>query len=881
VAGGLEFDDLARKVGAQQATALSQLQQKTTDTGNTQYNTALAQYQAAQAKYQAGKGPMPGASPTPPPDPSKAQLPGGMNYSSLARKVGDVAASKALIGQQALGSGVVLDTPQEAPDLGSPGPEAPPAPALGPRSAPLAVLPGAAPMGINPYLTEPGAEDQPLAGYAQGGTVRDTIPAMLQPNEYVLPPQTTAAFGVPALDAAVRATTGQEPGPTPVRAPGPSSAQRYARGGVVYGPTTPLGPLDDYVNRSRQLAVYGQSGGATPQVSDAEMAARPAPNTRFDPGNAQANMPRALPAGGGAARGGVETAGLMPFAGSNLPDRFNAVTDTGVPVDPAGRMLVDPRTVRGGYAGEPAGSGRGPGASLRELRMDAAVPQVRQEVAATIAASPAAAPPKHWYTPVEGNPLKGALPPVGGFYGHASPRSVFTGEQIPVQDAGPGAGPAAPAADSPSFLANVGRAARLVADTKNRAVEGVKGAVGSAVEGVGGAVSKGAHQVRLGYGDPEAIAAENRPLMAPMRQGAPPRSALMSPVGQQSALERPEGVAVAVDPRTASLSPVGAPAVSGQSLPLRADGPGGPVAFDANVPVTAADLGRQQAGAVRATLEGLRPGMTELPGGLSVFRPTTPEDEARYGKAILSDRPVLASPGGFEASKSSPNNLGPNLSPQGAQAEGALALARQWTGMTPKQRGRLPDRMADAMGVSRETPQAAPSLEALRLQQDAAKFALGERSAREEKQKDRALQADLKKVDVFTGAEKAQREQASAWNKDFQEGLKGYESQAAELGGAARPPLSAGARSFVDSQMGALRGLGVDPNAALGVLMPLTAEIKSDEEYLALATKSQKPLFGGPDPEAVAKEAALLKQRAIERSTQRLQAALAPPAAGR
>jgi hypothetical protein len=211
------------------------------------------------------------------------------------------------------------------------------------------------------------------------------------------------------------------------------------------------------------------------------------------------------------------------------------------------------------------------------------------------------------------------------------------------------------------------------------------------------------------------------------------------------------------------------------------------------------------------------------------------------------------------------------------QAEGALALARKWNAMSPKERGRMPDWLADDLGVSRETPQAAPSLEALRLQQDAAQFALGERSAREEKQKDRALQADLKKVDVFTGASKEQAAAGRDWDKEFKAGMNDYESKTAELGGTAPPPLSQESRSFALRQGEALKKLGFGSNVSLGMAMPAASMVLSKEAALERA----KATLGTDDPKLLNPLAAQLQQQSEADAQKAFEAMLAQLSGGR
>jgi hypothetical protein len=149
-----------------------------------------------------------------------------------------------------------------------------------------------------------------LPGYGRGGSVSggtkgvDSVQILAQADEYVLPVKTTAAVGVPQLDALVKATNGKAPGPGPVPATRGKRKQRhqgYARGGAVeVTPWRPLaGSVDDYVQAGRQRAVYGRAGADVPVVSNDEMAARTAPDTRFDgdqgPQGGQQNLPRAVP----------------------------------------------------------------------------------------------------------------------------------------------------------------------------------------------------------------------------------------------------------------------------------------------------------------------------------------------------------------------------------------------------------------------------------------------------------------------------------------------------------------------------------------------------------------------------------------------------------
>lgn len=79
------------------------------------------------------------------------------------------------------------------------------------------------------------------AGRTKGQHGPDTVPAMLMPNEYVLPPQTVRALGGAAvLDKMVQATTGEQPGGQAVERDNsvfaPAALDRmmgYSRGGLV------------------------------------------------------------------------------------------------------------------------------------------------------------------------------------------------------------------------------------------------------------------------------------------------------------------------------------------------------------------------------------------------------------------------------------------------------------------------------------------------------------------------------------------------------------------------------------------------------------------------------------------------------------------------
>jgi hypothetical protein len=90
-----------------------------------------------------------------------------------------------------------------------------------PATMPGIAVPGIADLNVGAasFGQEPMRQDQL---FGRGGPVRgpagpDVIPAQLTRGEYVLPEPTAAAMGgPPALDAAVRATTGKEPGPRPV-----------------------------------------------------------------------------------------------------------------------------------------------------------------------------------------------------------------------------------------------------------------------------------------------------------------------------------------------------------------------------------------------------------------------------------------------------------------------------------------------------------------------------------------------------------------------------------------------------------------------------------------------------------------------------------------
>ena len=89
----------------------------------------------------------------------------------------------------------------------------------------------------------------PQSGYAKGGGFqhktgkvtggtkgKDSVPILAMPDEYMLPAPTAHALGgPPALDNLVRQTTGQNPGPTPVKMTDGQMMQGRQQGGEVQG----------------------------------------------------------------------------------------------------------------------------------------------------------------------------------------------------------------------------------------------------------------------------------------------------------------------------------------------------------------------------------------------------------------------------------------------------------------------------------------------------------------------------------------------------------------------------------------------------------------------------------------------------------------------
>jgi hypothetical protein len=128
---------------------------------------------------------------------------------------------------------------------------------------------------------------------------------------------------------------------------------------------------------------------------------------------------------------------------------------------------------------------------------------------------------------------------------------------------------------------------------------------------------------------------------------------------------------------------------------------------------------------------------------------------------------------------------------------------------------------------------------------------------------------------------KQQQADAREWEKAFKAGIGDYEAAPAELGGAARPPLSAAARSFALQQGSALQQAGLPSNAALGLVMRVAPGILSEEAATAQAEADLEPWFGKADPKAVAARAAQLRSDSEAAAQQQIEAMLAQLTGGR
>lgn len=157
-------------------------------------------------------------------------------------------------------------------------------------------------------LEMPGLADGGWLGGWFKGVPRDRAAQIDEPvNQAVAPPpQQVAAAPEPEPPGQSLADVMRE-----IRAKNPPTA-RYADGGrVSYGPWAPVDDIEKTLQERRQRAVFGRDPRAGDrQISDLEMANRPAPNTRSGAHGGNANLPEGAPLA--AAAGGEKPAAPAP-----------------------------------------------------------------------------------------------------------------------------------------------------------------------------------------------------------------------------------------------------------------------------------------------------------------------------------------------------------------------------------------------------------------------------------------------------------------------------------------------------------------------------------------------------------------------------------------
>lgn len=488
--------------------------------------------------------------------------------------------------------------------------------------------------GLGGVLGEDPMRQQSL-GFARGGST-DTIPAMLSPGEYVLPPKTTQAVGgAPALDQLVRATNGKEPGARLV--PG------FAAGG--------------YNNPDELAKEYERQMGRAPTL--------PAASDEIGRARADAMFPTNPPASAKtvpALPGGPETAGSLGRIADPTTYRDAAPTIRGRP---------GPNTQHTAIEGRPLAS-RTPGE--RASAEDYAAMANAATPAAIPASLSAARRPADYMRRQVGSELgsNAMVHSSGGPSDQSIPARLAAYERADTAARGgvpfwAGGIPAANAGEAPA------------APTAAKAPTAPPTAPSA---------------------PPQGLPDTGRELLRPIRQGEQKIGwAYQSPVGQQSGMEDGLQTGTAI-PKATPAAPSSVLEIQRENSPesdalyrRQIEAAGGSVrtgkdgateyVMPNNAPVSASDLARQ----VRAA------------GGPNqdVFKP---ENLSKYTKPGAFAAPKPDTYGGFDVSGMSPNEYSAfkvqALKDQG-QAENDNALMRQWQALPQGQRGPMPYSVARAM----------------------------------------------------------------------------------------------------------------------------------------------------------------------------------------
>lgn len=577
---------------------------------------------------------------------------------------------------------------------------------------------------VDPRLGPPGRDTIP----ATVGGLRQVRQVRLDGGEFVLPKDTTRKVGPQALqrlvdathrpvtapgyanggllaglfkgargdraaqiDAAVNGAVGAAaapPAPSPA-APAPTAApssdgvptsadmmrdfmrdvrKGYANGGLVdYGAWGRVADLEALNQERRQRTVFGRDPGAGDRrISDAEQAARAAPNTRLSAAGLGNNLPeRRAPA---------------PQTASSGP-QWEARTDTGVGVDPRGRAAMAPPTVPGMYQGEPPAPPRSGGEYARAARMEAEAPALREDIARTLLASSAS----------------GAKPPGLTLFNPAQARKAQH-DRARERDRAQG------------FPDREVHPVQALSDAVN-------GATGGYAERLGEVLSAPlrvpAQAISEGYqrnqersrGLDQKIQARRNAQFAGLGRHRPSRYAL----GFDQLGAAPDAEGAAVDPRLAGggggvASPPGQMPLGGLAGIASGDG-SGPVDGTPRA-VSAAQLGAEHNAAFRANAAGLKHwGNVLQAGGTPVYASLGNDGAPIFGstKAMASDWGLKNQPahGPLGGSPFGTPDGGASL-PGSARAEADRGIAAAWGALAPDQRGRMPDRVADALDRPRQ-----------------------------------------------------------------------------------------------------------------------------------------------------------------------------------
>lgn len=582
----------------------------------------------------------------------------------------------------------------------------------------------------------------------------------------------------------------------------------FAKGGqVTYGDWQPLqGGLEDYVQRGRQRAVYGAAGADVPQVSDAEIAARPAPNTRALPGSAENPAPRAVPAPVAASA----QAGLDPrvLSDTALPERGQVWTGPG-----------------------PAPQGAQPAKIERRL--------------GEILAGPG--------RPPESAAARSVLRVVEGGQGNGAVRMQDLADQNarPVPQATPatGGGWRLPEQMMPGFPTSIGGAIGQGVNDLERAA----GAVGGAHQALVTGALDWLDAAKGGYRQARPAAAPTPPVAQAAPQGAP-----------QAAAAPPAGAPPAPVPALSAAAPKAVPARVAQVRPASGAG------FDAQTMSQTAQrvADRAASPAVAGPNDYITP-MQGTAGGRPIYRNlVAPDGQAEYGGAIYSDSVPGATRAGLDQAIREHGTAQPVANPATLaatqQAQAGLDLAKKWYGMKPSERGVMPDKVADTLGVPRAPKPNKATIEERRLALDTAKAGADQY----EHGAQRAHERGIKAMELEAGMSKEQRAAAAQWDDGLRSAITGLAKRDGDsmaikgAGGGVSPSGEAWALRTGSMLRRTLPGL--DVNAAAGHLYGAAAQILGPAEALAAVMKEKGLKEATPSAKALAEEMVKESEKAAQ-----------------